>query len=357
MNPTSPTPESLLDALRAVNDPDRGTDIVRSKAVRELRVQDGKVRFLLALQRTGTPAAEATRVAAERAAMAVQGVAEVHVKLVNAPPESAGMPAKRPIPGVRHVVAVSSGKGGVGKSTVCVNLAAATQQLGHRVGVLDGDIYGPNIPLMLGATGKPSGSPDRLFPFVAHGMQVMSMGLLVPEDQPMIWRGPMLNKAVQQFMFQVDWQDLDYLFVDMPPGTGDVQLTLTQNTDIDGAVVVTTPQDVAVLDVRKAVKMFERIEVPILGVVENMSWFQPPGSDVRYEIFGQGGGRRIEAEFGVPLLGQIPIGIAVREGGDRGTPVTISDPDGPIAEAFRAAARAMIARIESTTSRTQDAPR
>src|SRR5690606_6160271 len=202
----------------------------------------GRVRFLLALLKTATPEAAATRAAAERAAMSVPGVADVQVKLVNAPPDAAaGMPAKRPIPGTKHVIAVSSGKGGVGKSTVCVNLAAATQQLGHRGGVLDGDIYGPNVPLMLGVEGQPSGTADKLFPFVAHGIQVMSMGLLVPDDQPMIWRGPMLNKAVQQFMFQVDWHDLDYLFVDLPPGTGDVQLTLTQNTDISGAVVVTTP--------------------------------------------------------------------------------------------------------------------
>jgi ATP-binding protein involved in chromosome partitioning len=339
--------EAVLTALRQIPDPDRGADIVSANAVRELRVEAGKARFLLALLKTATPAAEATRAAAERVTMAVPGIAEVQVKLVNAPPEQAGLPGKRPIPGARHVIAVSSGKGGVGKSTVCVNLACATQALGFKVGVLDGDIYGPNIPLMLGVKGRPEGRADRLFPFVAHGIQVMSMGMLVPDDQPMIWRGPMLNKAVQQFMFQVDWHDLDFLFVDMPPGTGDVQLTLTQNTDISGAVVVTTPQEVAILDVRKAIRMFEKIEVPVLGVVENMSWFEPPGSSERYPIFGSGGGARIEKEFGVPLLGQIPIGIAVREGGDTGAPVTLTDPDGPIALAFRSAAQAMIDRIPS----------
>ena len=342
---SAPTPELLSAALRRVPDPDRQGDIVATGAVRELRIADGKARFILALLKTAGEAAEATKAAAERAAMSVPGVAEVQVRVVQAAPAAAGMPAKQPIPGARRVVAVSSGKGGVGKSTVCVNLAAAMQLDGAKVGVLDGDIYGPNIPLMLGVSGKPQGNADRLFPFVAHGMQVMSMGLLVTEDQPMIWRGPMLNKAVQQFMFQVDWHDLDWLFVDMPPGTGDVQLTLTQNTDITGAVVVTTPQDVSVLDVRKAIRMFERIDVPVLGVVENMSWFQPPGSQERFEIFGKGGGERIQREFGVPLLGQIPIGIQVREGGDRGAPITLTDPDGDIARAFRAAARRMVERV------------
>ncbi len=286
--------------------------------------------------------------------MALPGVAEVRAQLVNAAPQSTGagasgfgMPKKQPIPGARHVIAVSSGKGGVGKSTVCVNLACSVMRTGARVGILDGDIYGPNIPLMIGAHGTPTGTREKIDPMEAHGLQVMSMGLLVPEDQPMIWRGPMLNKAVQQFMFQVDWHDLDYLFVDLPPGTGDVQLTLTQNTEITGAVVVTTPQEVAVLDVRKAIRMFEKIEVPILGVVENMSWFQPPGGDQRYELFGSGGGARIEAEFGVPLLGQIPIGIAVREGGDSGRPVTIADPDGEVARAFGSVAARLIERIES----------
>lgn len=342
--------DAVLQALGTVRDPDRGTDIVRSNAVRELRVEDGKVRFLLALLKTSTPEAAACRAEAERAAMGVPSIASVEVKLVNAPPDQAGMPGKRPIPGARHVIAVSSGKGGVGKSTVCVNLACAVQALGYRTGVLDGDIYGPNVPLMLGVRGRPEGSSERLFPFVSHGIQVMSMGMLVPEDQPMIWRGPMLNKAVQQFMFQVDWHDLDFLFVDMPPGTGDVQLTLTQNTDITGAVVVTTPQEVAVQDVRKAIRMFEKIDVPVLGIVENMAWFQPPGSDQRYEIFGSGGGARIEAEFGTPLIGQIPIGIPVREGGDSGKPITLSDPSGPIATAFLDAARAMLARIPTAAA-------
>src|SRR5690606_37233344 len=204
----SPTPDAVLHALRSLRDPATGQDLVSQNAIRELRIEGGAVRFFLALSQTGTPAAAALKSDVERTLMQLPGVAEVHAKLVNAPPAQ-GLPPKRPIPGVRRVVAVSSGKGGVGKSTVCVNLAAALARSGRSVGILDGDIYGPNVPMMLGARGRPQGSADRIFPFVAHGMQVMSMGLLVPEDQPMIWRGPRLNQAVQQFMFQVEWHDLD----------------------------------------------------------------------------------------------------------------------------------------------------
>jgi ATP-binding protein involved in chromosome partitioning len=347
--------DDVLAAIGGLREPSTGRELVALGAIRELRIEGGQVSFYLALPQTGTPEAKALHAEVERRVMALPGIGAVNARLVNAAPTAppggapgAGLPGKRPIPGVRHVIAVSSGKGGVGKSTVCVNLACALRATGARVGVLDGDIYGPNIPLMLGARGTPTGTRDKLHPMEAHGLQVMSMGLLVPEDQPMIWRGPMLNKAVQQFMFQVDWDDLDYLFVDMPPGTGDVQLTLTQNTDITGAVVVTTPQEVAVLDVRKAIRMFEKIEVPILGVVENMSWFQPPGSSERYELFGSGGAQRIEREFGVPVLGQIPIGIEVRSGGDEGSPVVVAEPDGPIAAAFRAAADRLVDRIRQS---------
>ncbi len=340
---------AIREALATVQDPDRGRDLITAGAIRELRVEGGRVRFYLALLKTGTPEAAATRSAAERVVMALPGVAAVEAKLVNAAPgpaQTGGMPGKRPIPGARHVIAVSSGKGGVGKSTVCVNLACAAARAGHAVGILDGDIYGPNIPLMMGARGRPEGTNEKIFPFVAHGLQLMSMGLLVGDDQPMVWRGPMLNKAVTQFMFQVDWNDLDYLFVDLPPGTGDVQLTLTQNTELSGAVIVTTPQEVAVLDVRKAIRMFEKIGTPVLGVVENMSWFQPPGHEERYELFGSGGGARIEREFDVPLLGQIPIGMAVRSGGDEGRPITIASPEDPIAKAFQAAAARLLERID-----------
>lgn len=343
---SSITESAILDALRAVIDPDLGRDIVSLDFVKRVDIAGGRVHATIELTTPACPVKDELKAEAERAIMAIEGVGEVDVVMtakVAAAPNS--MPDKRPIPGVRNVVAVSSGKGGVGKSTVTVNLACALAQSGARVGVLDGDVYGPNIPLMLGVSGRPEGTDSKIFPFVAHGLQVMSMGLLVEDDQPMIWRGPMLNKAVQQFMFQVDWRDLDYLLVDLPPGTGDVQLTLTQNTQLAGAVIVTTPQKVSVLDVKKAVRMFEKVGVPCLGVVENMSYFTPPGSSERYEIFGSGGGAEIEREFGIPLLGKVPIGIEVREGGDTGKPITLTHPQSEIAGAFREIAGAMAARI------------
>lgn len=351
---TSIARETVLDALRVVIDPDLHKDIVTLGFVKDVAIEGGRVGVTIELTTPACPVKDELKAQAERAIMGLAGVAEVDVTMTAQVAQSkaagaaqAGLPDKRPIPGVKNVIAVSSGKGGVGKSTVTVNLACALAQSGANVGVLDGDVYGPNIPLMLGVSGRPEGDATKIYPFVAHGIQVMSMGLLVDEDQPMIWRGPMLNKAVQQFMFQVDWRDLDYLLVDMPPGTGDVQLTLTQNTQITGAVIVTTPQKVAVLDVKKAIRMFEKVDVPILGVVENMSYFTPPGSTERYEIFGSGGGAEIEREFKTPLLGQIPIGLGVREGGDSGKPITLAEPDSDCAVAFRAIAGATAARIST----------
>jgi ATP-binding protein involved in chromosome partitioning len=243
------------------------------------------------------------------------------------------------------VIAVSSGKGGVGKSTIAVNLACSLQRAGARVGILDADVYGPNVPLMLGVRGQPTVVDKKIVPFERHGLQVMSMALLVAEDQPVIWRGPMLHSAVRQFLFDVAWRDLDYLVVDLPPGTGDAQLSLSQQAHLMGAVIVTTPQDVSVLDVRKAIRMFQTVNVPVLGVVENMSWFTPPGQTERYFLFGQGGGQKIEREFGVPLLGQVPIEIAVREGGDNGTPITIAAPDSASARAMSAIAGKVAQRV------------
>ncbi len=342
------TSDEILAALRTIQHPKLDKNIVDIGFIKDLATDKGAVSFTLSLTPSAASEQGRLKAQAEVAVMQVSGVASVDINVTApaaAPAAAAGLPAKRPIPGVKQVIAVSSGKGGVGKSTVTVNLACALMQQGARVGILDADVYGPNIPLMLDVTGAPEGTNESIQPFERHGIQVMSMGLLVPEDQPMIWRGPMLNKAIQQFMFQVAWKDLDYLFVDMPPGTGDVQLTLTQNTDITGAVIVTTPQEVAVLDVKKAVRMFEKTSVRNLGVVENMSFFTPPGHSERYEIFGSGGGKRIEDEFGVPLLGQIPIGISVREGGDTGNPIVLAEPDGEIAQAFKAAAEKLTAEI------------
>ena len=338
--PASLTPDDVLAALKPV---------LGAASAQNIKIDEhGNVQFRLQ-PAAGSPLPVDVRHRAESAVMALEGAASVQVQIAppassppNAPGAAAGgLPPKRTIPNVKRVIAVSSGKGGVGKSTVTVNLACALAADGAKVGILDGDVYGPNIPLMLGVSGKPSGTADRIDPFVAHGIQVMSMGMLVSEEQPVIWRGPMLNKAVQQFMFQVGWRDLDWLLVDMPPGTGDVQLTLAQNTDVHGAVVVTTPQKVSVQDVRKAVRMFAEMKIPVLGIVENMSYFQPPGHNDRYAIFGEGGGRSVADEFSVPLLGQIPIGLGVREGGDTGKPIVIAEPEGPIAAAFRGVAEAI----------------
>lgn len=343
---TAPTEAAVLQALRSVQDPDLHRDIVALGFVKDLRICGGNVAFQIELTTPACPVKDLMKSQAERAVRAVPGVEQVTVEM------TASVTASRPvlgdkgmIPGVKNVIAVSSGKGGVGKSTVAVNLACALHRAGARVGILDADVYGPNVPLMLGATGQPQVVDKKIVPFVRHGVQVMSMALLVAEDQPVIWRGPMLHSAVRQFLFDVAWQNLDYLVVDLPPGTGDAQLSLSQQAHLMGAVIVTTPQDVSVLDVKKAIRMFQTVNVPILGVVENMAWFTPPGHTERYHLFGSGGGARIEREFGVPLLGQIPIEMPVREGGDHGTPVVVSAPDSAAAQALTAIAAKVAQRV------------
>ena len=342
----SPTEAAILDALRAVQDPDLHQDIVTLGFVKDLRVCGDQVAFQIELTTPACPVKDLMKGQAERAVKALPGVAGVAIEM------TARVTASRPvlgnkgiIPGVKNVVAVSSGKGGVGKSTVAVNLACALRQTGARVGILDADVYGPNVPMMLGVSGQPAVVDKKIVPFERHGLQVMSMALLTAEDQPVIWRGPMLHSAVRQFLFDVAWHDLDYLVVDLPPGTGDAQLSLSQQAHLMGAVIVTTPQDVSVLDVKKAIRMFQTVNVPILGVVENMAWFSPPGSSERYHLFGQGGGAAIEREFGVPLLGQIPIEIAVREGGDGGNPIVVAAPASASAKALTEIAGKVAQRI------------
>lgn len=344
--PTQPTEASVLQALRSVRDPDLHKDIVSLDFVKNLRVCGDNVAFTIELTTPACPVKDLMREQAERAVAALPGVGKVTVEM------SARVTASRPVlgdkglvPGVKNVLAVSSGKGGVGKSTVAVNLACALQQTGARVGILDADVYGPNVPLMLGLTGQPEVADKKIVPFERYGLQVMSMALLVAEDQPVIWRGPMLHSAVRQFLFDVAWRDLDYLVVDLPPGTGDAQLSLSQQAHLIGAIIVTTPQDVSVLDVKKAIRMFQTVNVPILGVVENMAWFTPPGQTERYYLFGRGGGSKIEREFGVPLLGQVPIEIAVREGGDEGHPITVAAPDSASARALAEIAGKVAQRV------------
>jgi ATP-binding protein involved in chromosome partitioning len=253
---------------------------------------------------------------------------------------------KQEIPGVKNIVAVGSGKGGVGKSTVTVNLAIALAQTGAAVGILDADIYGPNIPLMMGINGRPHAIDERIQTLTNYGVRIMSMGFLTGnDDTPIIWRGPMLHNVLQQFLRQVDWTELDYLLIDLPPGTGDVQLSLTQTVPLTGAVVVSTPQDVALQDARKAIQMFRQVRVEILGIVENMSYFQCPKCDEITHIFSHGGGAETAARYGVPFLGEVPLNVALREGGDAGKPIVATDPNSPAAQAFKQIAEKVVAQV------------
>src|SRR5690606_34832729 len=291
------TDAAVLEALRSVKRADRGRDVVALDCGKDLRVCDGNVAFAIELTAPACPVKDQMKEQEEQAVAALPGVRKVAVTMTAKVTASRSLlGGKGLIPGVKNVLAVASGKGGGGKSTVAVNLACALHRAGARTGILDADAYGPNVPLMLGARGQPEDvvvdGARYLVPLTAHGLQVMSIGVLIPEDQPVIWRGPRLHSAIRTFLFEVQWGDLDYLVVDLPPGTGDAQLSLTQQAHVAGAVIVTTPQTVSVLDVRRAIRMFQDVQVPILGVIENMAYFTPPGSSERIEIFGRGGGKR-----------------------------------------------------------------
>jgi ATP-binding protein involved in chromosome partitioning len=350
-------------ALTQVVAPGSGDDVVSSGRVRELDVgEDGTVRFRFVMQPDdpGTLVRQA-RAAAEQ----VEGVGKVKIDIAlpsggaAAPKKPAlrpgSVPAPTPapdlLPQVKHVVAVSSGKGGVGKSTVAVNVAAALAAEGLAVGLLDADIYGPNVPTMFGERRKPrvvgEKGKEKMEPLDAHGVQLMSLGFLLEADQPAIMRGPMIGGILKQFLGEVRWGALDVLLVDMPPGTGDAQLSLVQTIRVDGALMVTTPQDVSTGDVLRAIKMFERTNTPILGVVENMSGFECPCCSQRYEIFGRAGGHRLAEQTGVEFLGEVPLEMPVREGGDAGVPIVVSQPDSPAARALREIARTLAARLEA----------
>jgi ATP-binding protein involved in chromosome partitioning len=346
------SPQAVLDALRAVKDPDAQKDIVTLGLVRDLQIADGDVTFTLAF--TTQPAASKATMhsMAARVAGQVPGVKKVQVRMGGGAPQAARPapaapppPAADMIPEVKHTVAVSSGKGGVGKSTVAVNLAIALRAQGAQVGIIDSDVYGPDVPLMLGSRGRPGMFENRIIPVEAHGLKMMSIGLLVNEREPLVWRGPMIHSFIQQMLRDVLWGALDYLIFDMPPGTGDAQLSLSQVIPLSGVVMVTTPQDVALLDVRKAVGMFQRLNVPVLGFVENMSSFTCSHCGHRTSIFGDSGGRRLAEEYGVPLLAQLPLDPQTRVGGDEGMPITLRQPDSPQAAAFRDLATAVVARL------------
>lgn len=338
------TQESITQALRAVKYPGYSRDIVSFGIVREINIAGSKVGVLLLLNSNATQVAQQIKESVEQALRHLPGVEELDVQMRI---QGSPAPSKDPwagqsqIPGVRHIVAVASGKGGVGKSTVSVNLACALTHLGAKVGLLDSDIYGPSIPLMMGTTERPTVSPqEKMVPPEKHGVKLMSVGFLVDPDTALIWRGPMIMKTLQQFLHEVEWGNLDYLLIDLPPGTGDAQLTVCQTVPLDGGVVVTTPQEASVSVVRKGVAMFEKVNVPILGIVENMSYFTAPNGE-RLEIFGNGGGRAEAERKGVSFLGEIPIFTEIRQGGDLGIPVVVSAPEAAPAKAFIAIADAL----------------
>lgn len=338
--------ELVLDSLRQIIDPDLRKDIVKLGFVRDMKIEGGDVSFRIVLTTPACPVKEEMETQAREIVTALRGVTSVDVTMDAEVPKGRGGGNNVSIPGVKNIIAVSSGKGGVGKSTVAVNLAVSLAKDGAKVGLMDADVYGPNVPMMLGAGyDQPEVAEGKLIPLQAHGIKLISMAVLVPADKPMILRGPMLHGVVRQFLTDVNWGDLDYLIVDMPPGTGDVQLSLAQLVPVQGAILVTTPQEVSLSDVRRAVKMFEQVAIPVLGVVENMSYFIAPDTGNRYNIFGEGGGQRLADEYDLNLLGQIPLGMEVREGGDRGIPVAVSAPDSPQAIAFHKVAEEVARHI------------
>lgn len=346
----SPVQErDVIRTIRRVKDPESEKDLISLGRIKELKILNGEIAFKVLVD-PARPLSEHVLKEIKGLLEELEGVEKVAIALQEQAGVSGG-PAKRPapaqpIPGVHHVIAVASGKGGVGKSTVAVNLALAIADEGHRVGILDADVYGPSIPTMMGLKGARPGAVDkRIQPLEAHGLRLMSLGFLVEEDQPLVWRGPMVHSAVTQFLREVDWGELDYLVVDMPPGTGDAHLTLTQSVSIDGAVIVTTPQEIALIDAKKGLRMFDKVGARILGIVENMGTFVCPDCGAEHAIFAEGGGRATAERFQVPFLGTIPLHPAVTPTGDQGVPIVRADPDSPISERFRAIARRVLAAI------------
>lgn len=370
----------ILDILRQMTPPDGGADVVTRSLVSDIFIADGKAFFSLTV-----PAADAQRFepfcrAIEAEVARLDGISKAMVALTaektagsagaraSAPPQPRQAPAQAPapaagrrpgaakpgIPGIDRIIAVASGKGGVGKSTTAVNLALGLATFGLRVGILDADVYGPSIPRLLGLKDKPKTSGGRtIVPLEAFGLKAMSMGLMVDEETPMIWRGPMVMSALTQMLREVEWGELDILVVDMPPGTGDAQLTMAQQVPLAGAVIVSTPQDLALIDARKGLAMFQKVEVPLLGIVENMSYFVAPDTGNRYDIFGHGGARAEATRLGVPFLGEVPLEMAIRESSDAGRPVVAADPDGPHAAAYRDIAAKVLAELENARPKSR----
>jgi ATP-binding protein involved in chromosome partitioning len=344
------TEASVLQALGAVRDPDFNRDIVSLKFVKNLRIENGRVSFTIELATPAASAKEEMRSLARDLVAKIPGVTSVEVSVTaHVRPAISSEMNKPPVEGVKNVIAVGAGKGGVGKTTVAVNLAIALSQAGARVAMIDGDVYGPNVPIMLGIHTQLQTDGKKIMPAEQYGIQLVSMGFLTEDDSPVIWRGPMLHGVIQQFFREVRWTDVDYLIVDMPPGTGDIALSLSQSIHVSGSVVVTTPQTVSVADTRRAVRMYQKLNIPTLGLVENMSHFVCPTCGQESDIFGKGGGEGLASELDVPFLGRIPIYEPIRIGGDTGVPVLIGDPKSAAAQSFRSAAQRLAAQIAVTT--------
>ncbi len=343
--------KSILEVLRPVQDPELQKSLVELNMIRNVAVDGSKVSFTLVLTTPACPLREFIVEDCQNAVKKLPGVESVEVEVTAETPQQKSLPDRQSVPGVKNIIAVSSGKGGVGKSSVAVNIAVALAQKGSKVGLLDADIYGPNAPNMLGLSAakvmvKQSDKGEILEPAFNYGVKLVSMAFLIDPDQPVIWRGPMLNGIIRQFLYQVDWGELDYLIVDMPPGTGDAQLTLAQAVPMAGAVIVTTPQTVSLLDARRGLKMFQQLGINLLGIVENMSYFIPPDMpDKSYDLFGSGGGEKTAQELNVPLLGCVPLEISLREGGDRGIPIVVAEPESSSAIALVKIAEQVAAKV------------
>jgi len=349
-----PTQEQVLEALKKVKFPGLSRDIVSFGFVRDIRIDGGTVAFTIHFQTENPAVGQQLARDAEAAVRGVEGVTDVRLHLEigarqSAAPVGSQAPGPRTLEGVKWRIAVASGKGGVGKSTVSTNLALSLRSLGFTVGLLDADIYGPSQQMMLGIEGRPAidEHDEKILPMERHGIKTMSLGLITDPDTPVIWRGPMVMKAIDQFLTDVKWGTLDFLIIDLPPGTGDAQLTLTQKAGLTGAVVVTTPQDVALIDARKGLAMFRKVNVPVLGIVENMSYFLCRHCGEREEIFGHGGGKKTAEMLGVPFLGEVPIDPKVVVGGDSGEPIVTVHPDAPASQAFREVARQVVEQVQA----------
>jgi ATP-binding protein involved in chromosome partitioning len=340
------TDNDIKTALASVIDPNTGKDFITTKSIKNIKIENGQVTFELELGYPAASQVEMLRQMAASAVLALPGVEGVAIRAYSKIVSHTVQRGVKIMPNVKNIIAVASGKGGVGKSTTAVNLALALHAEGASVGILDADIYGPSQPMMLGVSGRPVTNDGKsMEPLENHGIQVSSVGFMIDPDEPMVWRGPMASGALQQLLEQTNWRDLDYLIVDMPPGTGDIQLTLSQKVPVTGAVIVTTPQDIALLDARKGLKMFEKVGIPILGVVENMSTHTCTNCGHTEAIFGHGGGEKMCADFGIDFLGALPLTMSIREQADAGRPTVVADPDGAVSAVYKQIARKVAIKI------------